>query len=154
MKRRMWTSRLACAVLVVGVLGGVAFAAGTQGSQDDPLVTLSYLNEKAMPEIMKQVDAKLAEREKALTEKLQEESQSAFSTVELKAGKTLTLSSGSQILLRQGGLTTTAPLLDLTDGTTHNGGELTANHLYLAAGDSQTLTASTAVTAMVQGGWK
>lgn len=154
MKRGMWTSRLACAVLVVGVIGGVAFAAGTQGSQDDPLVTLSYLNEKALPEIMKQVDAKLAEREKALTEKIQKENQSAFATVELKSGKTLTLSAGSQLLLRQGGLTTTAPLLDLTDGTTHNGGELTANHLYLATGDAQVLTASTAVTVLVLGGWK
>lgn len=154
MKRGTWTSRLACAVLVVGVISGVAFAAGTQGSQDDPLVTLSYLNEKALPEIMKQVDAKLDEREKALNKKLQEGGQSAFVTVELKSGKTMTLSAGSQLLLRQGGLTTTAPLLDLTDGVPHNGGELVANHLYLATGDGQQLTASTAVTAMVLGGWK
>ena len=154
MKRGKWTSRLACAVLVVCVVGGVAFDSGNQGSQDDPLVTLSYLNEKAMPEIMKQVDAKLDEQEKALSKTLQEKSQSAFATVELKSGKTLTLSAGSQLLLRQGGLTTTAPLVDLTDGTTHSGGELVANHLYLAAGDGQVLTASTAVTAMVLGGWK
>lgn len=154
MKRKMWTSRAACVVLVVGVISGVAFAAGTQGSQDDPLVTLSYLNEKALPEIMKQVDAKIDERAKALDKKLQEGGQSAFATVELKSGKTVTLSAGSQLLLRQGGLTTTAPLLDVTDGVTHNGGELIANHLYLATGDGQQLTASTAVTAMLLGGWK
>ena len=154
MKRKTWTSRAACVVLVAGVISGVAFAAGTQGSQDDPLVTLSYLNEKALPEIMKQVDAKLDEREKALEKKLQAGGQSTFAAVELKSGKTVTLSAGSQLLLRQGGLTTTAPLLDVTDGVTHNGGELIANHLYLATGDGQQLTASTAVTAMLLGGWK
>ena len=154
MKSGKWTSCLACAVLVAGVIGGVAFAAGTQGSQDDPLVTLSYLNEKALPEILRQVEAKLDEREAALNKKLQEGGQSAFTTVELKAGKTLTLSAGSQLLLRQGGLTTTAPLLDVTDGVPHNGGELAANHLYLATGDAQQLTASTAVTLMVLGSWK
>ena len=153
MKRGTWTSRLACAVLVAATVGGVALAAGTQGSQDDPLVTLSYLNEKALPEIMKQVDARIDERAKELEQKPQDGEQGGFTTVELTSGKTVTLSAGSQLLLRQGGLTTAASLLDVTDGVTHKGGALTANHLYMATGDGQQLTASTAVTVMILGGW-
>ena len=37
-------------------------AAGTAGSSSDPLVTLSYLNEKFLPELMTRVDEKLAAR--------------------------------------------------------------------------------------------
>lgn len=33
-------------------------AAGTAGSSSDPLVTLSYLNEKFLPELMTRVDEK------------------------------------------------------------------------------------------------
>lgn len=154
MKQRKWTSRLACVLLVTAVIGGVAFAAGTQGSQEDPLVTLSYLTEKVLPDILKQVDEKISEREKALNEQLAENDQSTFAAVELKAKKTMTLSAGTQVLVRQGGLTTDAALLDVTEGSAHPGGELIANHLYMATGDKQTLTAVTAVTVMALGEWK
>ena len=56
MKRNRWSTRLACGLLVAATTLGVALAAGTQGSQSDPLVTLSYLNEKVIPDVMKQVD--------------------------------------------------------------------------------------------------
>ena len=39
-------------------------AAGTAGSSSDPLVTLSYLNEKFLPELMTRVDEKLAARQR------------------------------------------------------------------------------------------
>ena len=47
MKKTHWPTRLAAGCLVTLTLVGVAFAAGQQGSQSDPLVTLSYLNQKA-----------------------------------------------------------------------------------------------------------
>ena len=56
MKKRKWSVRLASGCLVALSLVGVAFAAGQQGSQSDPLVTLSYLTEKATPAILAQVD--------------------------------------------------------------------------------------------------
>ena len=43
MKKTHWPTRLAAGCLVTLTLVGVAFAAGQQGSQSDPLVTLSYL---------------------------------------------------------------------------------------------------------------
>ena len=157
MKPSKWTSRLACMILVVGTIAGVALAAGTQGSQSDPLVTLSYLNEVALPNLLKQVDQKLDERESELTQKLQSaagSSQAAFVTVEISAGKTLTLSAGSQLLFRSGAAASTAALVDTTAGTTLGGtGALSANHLYLAVGDGQTVTASAASTVLVQGSY-
>ena len=47
MKKTHWPARLAAGCLVTLTLVGVAFAAGQQGSQSDPLVTLSYLTQKA-----------------------------------------------------------------------------------------------------------
>ena len=147
--RSSWKTRLGCAALIVAAAGGVALAAGTQGSQSNPLVTLSYLNEVAVPDILKQVEEKMAARESEL------EGQAAvpFAVVEVQAGKTVTLFTGSQILLRSGSAYG-SPLLDVTDGTTLSGtGVLTANHLYLATGDGQTVTASGACTVMIQGSY-
>ena len=52
MKKTHWPARLAAGCLVTLTLVGVAFAAGQQGSQSDPLVTLSYLTQKATPSIL------------------------------------------------------------------------------------------------------
>ena len=52
MKKTHWPTRLAAGCLVTLTLVGVAFAAGQQGSQSDPLVTLSYLTQKATPSIL------------------------------------------------------------------------------------------------------
>ena len=66
MKKTHWPARLAAGCLVTLTLVGVAFAAGQQGSQSDPLVTLSYLTQKATPSILSQVDSKLTARETEL----------------------------------------------------------------------------------------
>lgn len=157
MKPSKWTSRLACIILVAGTIAGVALAAGTQGSQSDPLVTLSYLNEVALPDLLKQVDEKLDARESELAQKLQSAAggdQAAFAALELAAGKTVTLSAGAQLLFRSGASASTAALADTTAGTTLSGtGALTINHLYLATGDGQSVTASVASTVLIQGSY-
>ena len=62
MKRKKWSKCLACVGLTAAVIAGGAIAAGSQGSQSNPLVTLDYLNEVALPEIMEQVDKQVKER--------------------------------------------------------------------------------------------
>ena len=52
MKRSRWAARLASIVLVAATIGGVAVAVGSQGSQSNPLLTLDYLNEKGIPDIL------------------------------------------------------------------------------------------------------
>ena len=56
--------RLGAAALSAVLLGtGAALAAG---DQSDPLVTLSYLNQTALPQIIKQVEDKTAVKQKEL----------------------------------------------------------------------------------------
>lgn len=153
MKRSKWSTRMACGALVLATIVGAAMAAGTQGSQNDPLVTLSYLNEKAVPEIMKQVDERIDQRVEELEKKIQEGNQGAFVTAEVGAGKTVTLSAGSQLLLRSGKASCTDGLVDLTTGETL-GGELALNHLYIATKDGPKVSVSEKATVMVLGSYK
>lgn len=133
MERNRWTTRLACGLLVIATTLGVALAAGTQGSQSDPLVTLSYLNEKLVPDIMKQVETALEKKAETLKEELQEKGQAQFVTLEVEAGKTVTLGEGAQLLLRTGAAEGDG-LIDLTAGEPLTGVML-ANHLYIAPGE-------------------
>lgn len=180
MKKNRWPVRLAAGCLVALPLLGVAVAAGGQGSQSDPLVTLSYLTQQTTPSILAQVDSKITEREAELRGQLsavvdgyvqevedklsasgggtaQPAGESAaYEVVELSAGQTITGSAACEFLLRTGTATCvsdSAPgLVDMTAGTTlANGGALTANHLYLATIEGRGVRASTAVTIMVRG---
>ena len=150
MKRSKWTTRLACGLLVMTTLVVAAVAAGTQGSQSDPLVTLSYLNEKVIPDILKQVDKKVEEGTKELQEKMKENGQASFQTAEAAKGKTVTLSAGAQLILRSGIASCTDGLVDLTTGE-GVWGELSLNHLYIATGDGLKVTVAEKATVMVLG---
>lgn len=171
MKTQKWIVRLASGALVALTLAGVALAAGQQGTQADPLVTLSYLNDKATPAIMAQVDAKLTQRAADLAAQLKKIADgagqsgqapgaqaSAFTVVTLTQGQTLTAKVGCEILLRAGSascVSESAPgLIDMTGGSTlGGGGALVQNHLYLCTADGRGVKAGTAVTLLVRGGY-
>ena len=148
--------------------------AAAQVSQSDPLVTLSYLNEKATPSILSQVDAKLTQRESALKAQLEQVadsyaqqvqgsggtggSASVYQVVTLKQGQQLIAGAACEILLRSGTavcVSDSSPgLVDMTDGSAlAPGGALSANHLYLATIDGRGVKASGAVTLMVRGNY-
>lgn len=153
MKRKRWSNRLACVGLVAAVIAGGAIAAGSQGSQSNPLVTLDYLTEVVVPQIMKDVEKQVKERFDEL-KKDQKTSGPSFQTVELEQGKTLCPEAGSQFLVRSGTLKSTDALVDLTTGETWgNVGSLAANHLYIATGDKQTVTVETEAVILLQGGY-
>ena len=68
---KRWTIRLGSLALTAALLGtSVALASG--GGQTDPLVTLSYLNQTAIPQIVQQVETKTAARQ-AEQERLEKE---------------------------------------------------------------------------------
>lgn len=152
MKRNKWTARLASLALVLVTVVVAALAAGTQGSQSDPLVTLSYLNEKALPELLTQVDKKVEEGTRELRGQMEKKGQAVFQTVEISAGKAVTLTAGSQLLLRSGAASSSDGLIDLTTGETV-WGELAVNHLYIASGDGQKVTVAEKTTMMTLGGY-
>lgn len=178
MEKNQWLPRAAAGLTVTAALLGAALAAGQQGTQDDPLVTLSYLNQKAAPAVLTQVDTKLAEREQALTEQLEEAIQTyskamedrlaavgggagqtaAFVVVDVAAGQRLTADAGCELMLRVGSavcFTDASPgLIDMTDGgTLDNGGTLVRNHLYMATMAGRGFTAQEAVKVLVRGSY-
>lgn len=177
MSKSKWISRLAAASLVSVTLLGVALAAGNQGSQADPLVTLSYLTNQATPEIMAQVDAKTAAREKELLERLDSAVNAytkevedklksaggggaavAFTLVDLAAGQRLNPGVGCELMLRVGSATVTADsapaLIDMTDGAGNWGGSaLVQNHLYMATIEGRSVVAQNAVKLLVRGSY-
>ncbi len=149
-------------LLAVAVVSGLTTLAVTSyGSQSDPLVTMSYLNETLTPairdEITKAVDEKAAE----LTNKFNELASqggapgsgeaSGFVVVTLTEGQTLTCGVGAELMLRIGSAVAAGPdsprLVDETDGAsvTGEGTALTVNHLYMVtiAGNGIKATAGT-----------
>lgn len=173
--RRNFLARAAAGVLVTAALVGIVLAAGQQGTQGDPLVTLSYIRDRVMPEILAQTGEQIAAREEGLQEafralvdgyaKDMEEQlaqadldSSAFTVVDLAAGETLTGGSGCEFLLRSGSAVCVASaepgLVDMTEGgTLSGGGALAENHLYMAAANGHGLRASDAVKVMVRGSY-
>mgnify|MGYP007059903222 FL=1 len=158
-KRNNAFARLVGLLLVSAtVLTLTVAATGGAGTSSDPLVTLSYLNEKFLPQVLSDVDKKTASREKELSQKLTEQvksetkafeqkysasggssggTASSFTVVTLSKGQTLSMGVGCEAMLRTGSgvcvATSNPGLVDETSGASIAGGEaLIKNHLYMA----------------------
>lgn len=176
MKRRTFFHRLAFAAVFSTAL---LLTAAAQGDVNDPLVTLGYLTEQFLPQVVEQVEVKAAGRDAALEAKVQElldahaaemeekinklssgggAAAPGFAVVHLAAGQKLTLTVGGELLLRSGSAVCFAPsspgLVDTTAGESlESGGALGVNHLYLATDNGRGLTASDDVTVLVRGSY-
>ena len=62
---KRWSVRLGALALSAVLLGTVA-ALAEGGGQTDPLITLSYLNQTAIPQIVKQVEDQTVQRQREL----------------------------------------------------------------------------------------
>lgn len=171
---KRWIIRLGAAALSAVMLGTVAaLAAG--GSQTDPLVTLSYLNQTALPQIVKQAEEKTAAKQKELEQALAIQisqylaqagqgtgsgsgGAASYTLVSMTGGQVMSLGVGCELLPRIGTVTvranTSPALIDLsTGGTVESGAALTKNHLYMATIADRTLTASGDVKLLVRGSY-
>ena len=149
MRKKNRLLRLAAAAALCAALMTTAFAAEA-GSAQDPLVTLSYLNETFMNTIMARVDEKIAARggQSAGGES------AVFTVVTLAGGQTLTGDIGCEVMLRVGTavcVTPSAPgLIDETAGTTlNNGGALVQYHLYIMTIENRAVRATAATTKLL-----
>lgn len=115
------------------------FPGGGAGSASDPLVTLSYLNDVFLGQIMTKVDQKITARNSQL---LQQSGGAGgmsgveFAVVTLSKGQVLTGDIGCEVMLRVGTASCVSPsnpgLIDETTAASlNNGGALAANHLYM-----------------------
>lgn len=151
--KKSWR-RIVIVVTVAAMLclGAAALAAGNAGSVDDPLVTLSYLNQIFAPRMNEAVDKAVAAGQASLKAELDGAidrwtktiggagsaggSSATFSVVTLKQGQVLTGDVGCEVMLRIGTATCvfsgTTGIIDTTSGgTLNNGGSLVTNHLYM-----------------------
>ena len=142
-------------LLVLALIGGGVYAAVRYGSQDDPLVTMSYLTDVAERELTDQLDARINAAVANAQAEVQSSAQAAagvYHAVDLTAGKTIRCDAGTELLLLSGNATASGAFADATSGEAlASGGSLTANHLYLAAENGASVRADGAVSLMVRG---
>ena len=144
MKKDRWLLRSAALLALSAVLmTGVSLAAEA-GSSQDPLVTLSYLNDTFFNTIMQRVDQKIAQQ---TGQAVPGGNASSFVVVTLSEGQTLTGGVGCEVMLRVGSAVCVAPsdpgLIDETTGTTlANGASLAQNHLYMMTIDGRGVRAA------------
>ena len=172
--KKKWTAVLSAA-LALSILGvGVATAAN--GDENDPLVTLSYLEETAIPQVVDEVEKKAEVLQQELEEdfsnqvsQYKKEVQAlanagdtggaSYTLVTLASGQTMYLDVGCELMLRVGtakvNAATSPALIDIaTGGSLNNGTSLTKNHLYMATIADRTITPTAAtVKLLVRGGY-
>ena len=183
MKKNHWGVRLAALLLASYTLLLVTVAAaGGAGSESDPLVTLSYLNETFLQQVLGKVDEQLEQRDKALSDKLDEQVRkdaaalaeqygadiprtgdsgklNTFTVITLTSNETLYGEIGCEVMLRVGTANCVSPsspgLIDETDASIlENGRALTKNHLYMMTIDERGVKATAATTKLlVRGGY-
>ena len=155
-KKRLVTVLAAVLILALGVGVGV-YAASNYGTQSDPLVAKSYLDNVLTPRLRDEYDAQLNKEFSALDTKIANIAATAkgnFSAVNLTSGQTLTTSAGCEIILRSGSASAFGSLTDVTEGATVSGSEsLAANHLCITATDGSGVRASGDVTLLVMGNY-
>lgn len=141
------------AVLLVAAGAGVgAYAASTYGTESDPLVAKSYLDNTLTPKLQAEFQTKIDQQSQLLEEQIASANTTVnFSAVTLTSGQTLRCSAGCEVVLCSGTATAAGTLSDVTTGTALNAGSaLTQNHLCLAAA-SGGVTASGSVSLLVRG---
>ena len=144
MKKNRWFLRMVGLLLVSAMTMATVSVATEAGTNQDPLVTLSYLNELFMGELLEAVDEKIDQRNSQIVQELGGQisgddgtmSTDAFSVVTLTRDQVLTGDIGCEVMLRIGTASCVTPsnpgLIDETTAETlGNGKALTVNHLYM-----------------------
>jgi hypothetical protein len=152
----MRTILAAVVILAVGV-GVGAYAASNFGTQTDPLVAKSYLDQTVTPKLQAQFQAKLDEQVQQMEQQIASTTTGLnFTAVSLSSGQTLKGSVGCEIILRSGTASSSGSsgLSDVTDGKLISvGTALTANHLCMVGTEGDGVKVSSAVTLLVRGGY-
>ena len=149
MKKRTFLIPALCLLLALAA-GVTAYAAANYGSQEDPLITKSYLDEVIQPELERILRSEL---EKAAPGGTAAENQTTatgtFELVTLSVGQQLVGTVGTELLLRSGSAQSYAydradvALVDTTSAASIlNGAVLAANHLYMVSIAGNGITAS------------
>ena len=154
MKKRMRFMIISGLVCLCTMFTVVLAEPGTDG---DPLISLSYIEDVLMPKIEQYIDSKLSGVSSGGTEAGAETN--TFTVVEAKEGDEIICSAGAELILRmgkaeiiateKGGLADTTAGYDLANGT-----EMPANHLLIVpVDDGRGIKAQTDIIVMIKGGY-
>lgn len=175
MKKIVWVVLTAAAALLV--LAAAVFAAGEYsgpaGSVNDPLVTLSYINDVFTVEMQKYFRQELQTQTDSVRnaletriEALEEASAAAgsgangaFRKITIRSGSDLLCEAGTELLLRSGSAYVLARelpgLLDTSGGADLSRGEyVKKDHMYLVAADGSGICADGNVTVLIRGSYE
>lgn len=136
-------------LVCIGVLCTAVFA--EPGSDSDPLISKSYVDDVLMPKIQDMIDSKVAGNGNTDSAK--------FVVVEASAGKKIICEAGTELILRMGKATVIATekggLADTTIGDDlPDGKKMPSNHLLIVpVADGRGIKADTDVIVMIKGGY-
>lgn len=134
--------KISVVVLLLIVTVAIAVVAATPGSEEDPLVSKSYLEGTFANWVRELVGTQTS---------------ATFEVQSFSAGETVTFSAGTELILRMGKATVVATdkggLADVTDGVDlANGAVFPANHqLIVPVGDGRGLLAQENILVLVKG---
>ena len=157
-KKNRWFLRAVVLLVLSGILSTTVSLAAEAGSEGDPLVTLSYLNDTFLDTILTKVDQKIAARNSQIAQELGGQSASGtaltFTVVTLSKGQVLTGDIGCEVMLRVGTASCVSPsspgLIDESSASTlNNGGALVQNHLYMMTIEGRGVQATAATTKLL-----
>ena len=157
-KKNRWFLRAVVLLALSGILSTTVSLAAEVGSEGDPLVTLSYLNDTFLNTILTKVDQKIAARNSQIAQQLGGQSTSGtaatFTVVTLSKGQVLTGDIGCEVRLRVGTASCVSPsspgLIDESAAVTlNNGGALVQNHLYMMTIEGRGVKATAATTKLL-----
>jgi len=174
MKKREKILIALCVLLATAlVVGLTTLAATSYGTQSDPLVTLSYLNDTVKPAIESALDSKISSASSSLTSSFDTKTAeyesklasiagggsggSGFSVISLSAGQTVTCQVGTEIMLRIGSVSSAGPdaprLIDETGGgeVAYAGTALVKNHMYMVTIAGNGVTAASSAKVLIRG---
>ena len=149
--RKLRTLAVFCIVAVL--LGGIGVVAATNyGTESDPLITLSYLNEVLKPELEQKYNQQTKDSLAELESRVAAEVSGGYVAVTVKANQTLTCKAGCEFLVRSGEAYVSADILDVTEGKELAKNDwLMKHHLYMAVSDNAAVRANSDIYLMIRG---
>lgn len=115
-------------ITIVAIACTLLYVFAAPGTDDDPLVSLSYITDTVIPELKAYVDQKAGSGSEA---------SDTFNVVDVKKGQTIMTGKGCEMILRMGSATVIASksggLSDVTAGyDLSDGTEMPSNHLLIS----------------------
>jgi hypothetical protein len=164
----MRKSKKIAAFIILAIFSCMMFGgyivADAVGTTDDPLISLSYLNDVVVPQITQALEGKLTQvatdtAKAAVATQVIQQSGTSFVAVQVFAGQTLAGKDGTEMILRSGNASAVCPgdvgLVDATEGL-----DLTANkaivfnHVYIIPrSDGRGIKMTTDGYVMIKGGY-